>query len=101
MVLVLGGIFTALQAHTEKPPRPEGIEEAKSDQPSEYHTWVSGRWKWKNKEQSWMWLKGYWKFDHDLYAVKNRYRYNNFYYPRFWRYALVPLGRGYYRVLRY
>ena len=103
MVLVLagGGTITTLQANSHKPPRPEKMEEIKAAQPSEYHTWISGRWKWKNKEQSWLWREGYWKFDHDLYAFKNRYRYGNYYYPRFYRYALVPLGRGYYRVVRY
>ena len=101
MVLVTAGLTTALQADTKKPPRPEKIEEVKSTQPSEYHIWVSGRWKWKNKEQSWLWREGYWKFDHDLYAFRNRYRYGNYFYPRFYRYALVPIARGYYRLVRY
>ncbi|NND34409.1 MAG: BcpO-related WXXGXW repeat protein [Saprospiraceae bacterium] len=107
VILILGGsLISMANVANEKPPRPEKIEEVKSAQPSEYHTWVSGRWKWKKKEQSWLWREGYWKFDHDLYAFKNRYRfgnyaYYNYYRPRYWRYALVPLGRGYYRVVRY
>ena len=101
VLLLLASSATFLKAESKRPPRPEKIEEVKSDRPSEYHTWISGRWKWKRKEQSWIWQKGHWRFDHDLYAFKNRYRYYNIYHPRYWRYALVPLGRGYYRIVRY
>jgi len=86
-------------ANNKKPPRPEKIEEVRSDRPSEYHVWISGRWKWKRKIEEWEWHPGYWRFDRDLYYVKNRWRYSGFYRP--WRYIAIPIGRGYYRIVRY
>ena len=99
-MLVIGvGAFNYLDAKTKKPPRPEKIEEVIPDQPSEYHRWVEGKWKWKKKADQWMWKKGYWNFDHDLYAYRNRFRFNNTYWPYRIRYYAVPIGRGFYRII--
>ncbi len=103
-IFVLGSaIFNDLNADNKRPPRPEKIEEVQSDRPSEYHTWISGRWKWKNKQQEWIWRDGHWKFDHDLYAWKNRHSfYRNYHYrPYRYRYYAIPLGGGYYRIVAF
>lgn len=98
--LFVGSLPTStLWANNNKPPRPEKIEESPTDRPSEYHIWMSGHWKWKRKTESWEWMPGYWKFDQDLYFLKNRWRLNNYYRP--WRYLAIPIGRGYYRIVRY
>ncbi|MCB0686565.1 MAG: YXWGXW repeat-containing protein [Saprospiraceae bacterium] len=97
--LTSGLLFNDLQAKTVKPPRPEKIEEVRPEKPSEYHIWISGHWNWKRKAEEWKWTPGYWKFDENTYFFRNRWRYNNLYRP--WRYLAVPLGRGYYRIVRY
>ena len=87
----------------KKPPRPEKQVEEIPERPSEFHVWQEGRWKWKNKEQSWIWKPGSWSFDHDYYQYK---RYNQFgRYSRLNRFTrsrivAVPIGRGYYRLVR-
>ncbi len=100
LLFVFGGaLVSAAEATNNKPPRPDRIEETLPEKPSEYHTWNSGKWKWSRKSEDWEWQSGYWRFDHDLYAFKNRWRYSNVYRP--WRYMAIPLGRGYYRIVRY
>jgi len=102
--MVLGtGMIIPAQAEIKKPPRPERIEEILSDRPSEFHTWISGRWKWKKKVAEWTWKSGYWKFDHNLYAWKNRFNhYGSYYYrPYRMRYYAIPIGGGYYRIIAY
>lgn len=86
----------------KKPQRPEKLQEAIPDRPSEYHVWNEGRWKWKKKDQAWMWKSGSWSFDHDYYRWKTYNRFgrsiNRYYRPR---YLAVPIGRGLYRIVRY
>lgn len=102
LVLLFSGAWISMaNANSTKPPRPEKMEEVETKRPSEYHTWTSGRWKWSKKDNEWNWKEGYWRFDHDLYAFKNRWRYGYGNYYRPWRYLFVPMGRGYYRVVRY
>jgi hypothetical protein len=100
LVLLFSGAWISTgNANSDKPPRPEKMEEVQTERPSEYHTWSNGRWNWNKKVGEWIWKEGYWRFDHDLYAFKNRWRYGNYYRP--WRYLAVPIGRGYYRIVRY
>ena len=100
VMLVIGmGSINTVNAAANKPPRPEKIEEVKSDQPSQYHRWITGKWKWKRKTQEWQWRDGYWTFDHDLYAYKNRFRYHSFYRPYRLKYYAIPIGRGLYRIV--
>ena len=95
----IGNVSNAL-AGTDKPPRPEKLEEIKSEKPSDYHSWSSGRWKWDRKLEEWQWREGSWRFDHDLYAFKNRHRlYNSYYRPYRIRYYAIPIGGGYYRIV--
>ena len=100
VMMVIGlGAYNTIEAKVDKPPRPEKIEEVKTDQPSEYHRWINGKWKWSRKAEEWKWRQGYWTFDHDLYAFRNRYRFNSFYRPYRYRYYAVPIGRGLYRLV--
>ncbi len=100
VMLVFGlGALNTIEASKDRPPRPEKIEEVKSDQPSEYHRWVAGKWRWNRKADQWIWREGFWRFDHDLYAFRNRFRYNSFYQPYRLRYYAIPIGRGYYRIV--
>lgn len=94
--------LSASVLEAKKPPRPEKIVEQIPDRPSQYHVWREGRWKWKSRDQQWIWKEGNWSFDQDYYNYKNFYRNrwaNNFRYRS--RYVAVPVGRGFYRIVRY
>ncbi len=45
----------------KRPPRPEKLQEEIPSPPGPYHTWQEGRWKWKKKEQEYIWKEGYWR----------------------------------------
>ena len=87
-----------------KPEKPEKIIEDIPDQPSPYHFWVEGRWKYKRKAEEWLWKPGYWKMDNDyLYRPRSRffspYAFANYYYLGNGLYAVSP--RRSYRSFRY
>ena len=102
VLVVLPTQLAALE-EMKKPPRPEKMDEAIPERPSEYHVWREGRWKWKRKDQEWIWKSGTWSFDHDYYRWKNFNRFNRFglvnsvYRSRV---VAVPVARGYYRLVR-
>lgn len=67
MVLILALAFQVASfaadnsGKNKRPPRPEKIEEVIPQQPSIYHEWEAGKWKWKKKQREWVWREGYWR----------------------------------------
>lgn len=64
-----------------RPPKPERIEETIPQPPSRYHVWESGSWKWKKKDQDYIWRAGYWRLPHP-----------SEYGPGFYGYGFAPFG---------
>ena len=69
---------------TKRAPRPEPREEVIQAPPGRYYYWESGSWKWKKKQQEWVWREGYWHrgdyyrdFHSSIYSL--RYSYLGFY----------------------
>lgn len=81
MVLVLALSFSVSTYANDpgrkgkRPPKPEKIEEVIPQQPSSYHEWVKGKWKWNKKEQEWKWREGRWR---ELSPHEIARRYNGF-----------------------
>ncbi|MEO0340177.1 MAG: hypothetical protein AAF242_13300 [Bacteroidota bacterium] len=104
MVIVLAiGMQTYALAGTnnkgKRPPKPERIEEAIPDQPSSYHTWVSGKWKWNRAAADWQWRAGFWRemSPNEIY----RRDFNRFNPYGFNRFGLSPYFYGGALPLRY
>ncbi|MEL7123473.1 MAG: hypothetical protein AAFO07_28765 [Bacteroidota bacterium] len=67
----------------KRPPKPDRIEEVITEQPSRYHEWRRGKWKWNKKAQEWTWREGFWR-ELSPNEIARRYGYNDFRFNGFW-----------------
>jgi len=95
LVLSLIAIFISLGLNAQvvkkkDVPKPDPIEEFLPEQPSPYHKWDEGRWRWKKKVGAWVWMDGKWRID-DQYL----YRTNNYYSRLGYGYSPYSFGYGF------